>query len=113
MRTHGAQNSAERKNHKWLIFKLALGEHRVTMQIEIHSLKNPMAARDAIASPLEHFDFIVESLHESAGLSLDKIVGDFFHVPFERFQEAIKACELAIDYTAHPPSDFSFALAFR
>ena len=35
--------------------------------------------RDAVASALEHFDFIVEPLYESTRLAIGEIIGDFVH----------------------------------
>ena len=68
---------------------------------------------DAIASTLEHFNLIVKSLHEAAVFSTDKIVCNFFHVTFERFQETVKACEFAIDDPLNPAFYFSLSLTLR
>ena len=33
---------------------------------------------NAIASPLEHLDFVVEAFHEATGVSIDEEIGDLF-----------------------------------
>ena len=55
-----------------------LGEPCVTVQIEVHPLKEMIPVRDAITASLNDLDFIVKSLDESARAAVNKIVGDFF-----------------------------------
>jgi hypothetical protein len=102
------KNGAGRKNHKWLIFKQtghSLGGRGIAFGKACRGCR-------PVASPLDDFDFIIQPLHESAGVSVNKVIGDFLHMGFQRFQEMVKTGESAIAHPPHPALHFSQALAF-
>jgi hypothetical protein len=68
-----------------LLSVLFLSEHGVAPEVEGHSLKKPTEAGDSIASPLEDFDLIIEAFHESAGMSVNEVIGNFLHIRFQGF----------------------------
>ena len=76
-------------------------------------MKKPVAVSDSIASPLEDFDSIIQPFHKPAGIPVNKVIGDFLHMGFQRFQEAVKASESTIGYPPHPSLHLSLAVALR
>ncbi len=53
------------------------GKEPVTFDVEINSLKKMGQIGNAIASPFDHLDLIVETFDEAAVFSFYKIIGDF------------------------------------
>ena len=61
--------------------------------------------RDPITASFENFDFVVEALDKTAGLTVDEIVRDLIHPVFQGRQETVKATEPAPADTFHPTFD--------
>ena len=65
---------------------------------------------NAIATPLEDFDLVVEAFHKTAILSLDKVVRNFLPPAIEQFQEIIETIQAAILNLLDPSSNFGLSL---
>jgi hypothetical protein len=69
-----------------------------------------LEVENAIATPLEDFDLIVETFHKTAILSLDKVVRNFLPPTIEQFQEIIETIQATILNLLDPNSDFGLSL---
>ena len=48
---------------------------------------------NAITTPLEDFDLVVETFHKATILALDEVVGNFLPPGMEQFQEIIETIQ--------------------
>ena len=51
-----------------------------------------ISVEDAIATPFDYFDFIIQTFNKTTVLALDKIIGNFLHPLFHCIQKRIKTC---------------------
>ncbi len=68
---------------------------------------------DAITTPFEDFELVVEPFHESAAGAIDKVIGDLFPPMLQGLQEGIEALQPALSSLLHPGPDFSFRHRLR
>ena len=66
-------------------------ETAITFQVKKKPLEEIRNTKDAIATPFERFDFVVQAFDKPTAESVDKVVGDFILPVVERFQELVKA----------------------
>ena len=69
--------------------------------------------QDAIATPLDHFDFVIEPLDKAPCLPIDKVIGDFFQPFLSGGYERIKACYFTDSDFVYPRFHFAFGLTFH
>jgi hypothetical protein len=60
-------------SHKWRW----LSEEPVAFEIEVDALKQMLDIKNAIATAFEHFDFVVVTFSESAGIAIEEEVRNF------------------------------------
>jgi hypothetical protein len=62
----------------------------------------------SIATPLEHFEFVVQVFNNSAIISVDEIVEDFFPPAAQGVDELVRAAQLTFCDPLDPGFDFGF-----
>ena len=83
------------------------------MQIKVHPLKKPLPISEAVAAPLEHFDFVIEPLDKPAGLAAQEIVGNDLKMGGECLDEAIETAQSTVGDAPDPAAQSALALSFR
>jgi len=54
------------------------GKQAIAFQIKKDALEQMTQIEQAITTPLQHFEFVVQAFHETAGVSVDKAHSDGF-----------------------------------
>ena len=67
---------------------------------------------EAITSPLENLDLVVEAFDKATIGTMNEVVGDFFPPMVERLQESVEAGQATFLDTPDPGLDFSFGHRF-
>nr|WP_240905811.1 hypothetical protein [Thiorhodococcus mannitoliphagus] len=87
-------------------------ELSVSIKIQVHPLVEVIDVRHSIAAAFDDLELIVETLNETTGVTIEKIISDFFEMRVERADETIKTAELAMGDTLDPTAQFALALPF-
>jgi hypothetical protein len=62
-------------------------------------------SEDAITAALEHLDFVVQPLDESAAVSVDEIVQDVLPPVVKRFEKLVETSQATLSNTSDPGVD--------
>ena len=65
---------------------------------------------NAVATPLEDLDLVIESFHKTTILSADKVVGNFLPPVAKQFQEILITLQITILNLLHPSPNFGLRL---
>ena len=66
--------------------------------------------KNAIATPLEDLDLVVEAFHKATVLALDEVVGDLFPPNQKQFQEILETVQATMMNLLDPPTNFGLSL---
>ena len=70
---------------------LQLGKPAIALKVEVKALEESCDLENAIATPLDCFDLIVQAFHETATETVHKVVDNFIQPIIECRQELVEA----------------------
>ena len=70
---------------------LQLGESAIAFQVKVETLEQSCDPKDTITAPLDCFDLVVQTFHESTTEPVRKVVDYFIQPVIERRQELVEA----------------------
>ena len=69
---------------------LQLGKPAIALKVEVKALEKSCDLENAVATPLDRFDLIVQSFHETTVETVHKVVDDFIQPVVECGQERVE-----------------------
>ena len=72
------------------------------MQVQIDTLEQMLEVENAITTPFENLDLVVEPFDEATVLALDEVVGNFLPPSIQQFQKIIIAIQAAFSNLLDP-----------
>src|SRR5712691_5709559 len=89
------------------------GEPVVSLKIKKESLVQSRKIKDAVATPFQHFDFIVNSFNKPTAFTCNEVVGDLFHPIRQGPAEFLKTLYSAFSHSFLPHSQLLPGFFFR
>jgi hypothetical protein len=65
-------------------------EQTIAFQIQENALEEMLTVENAITTPFQDFELVVQPFDKTAVGSMDKVIGDFLPPTIEHFQEFIE-----------------------
>jgi hypothetical protein len=69
---------------------LWLGKSAIALKVEVKALEKSCDLENAVTTPLDRFDLIVQAFHETTDETVHKVVDDFTQPVVECCQELIE-----------------------
>ena len=91
---------------------LRSSESAIALKVKVKALEKSYDAGNAVTAPLDRFDFVVQSFHETTAEPVNKVVDYFIQPVIERRQELVEAGQCTTADLISPLDQALFSLGF-